>query len=74
MEVVERGEGRVVLRLVGFDHDEPLFCRRQSGGLHRALQAAGGSEPRVTHVRCALEGDAFCEWELAWKSGPVVSE
>jgi hypothetical protein len=37
-------------------------------------EAAGGSEPRVTHVRCALEGDAFCEWELTWKAGPVASD
>lgn len=66
MEVVEREEHRVVLRLVGFDHAEPLFCRRQTGGLHRAIQAAGGAAPVVRHVRCALEGDAFCEWELAW--------
>ena len=67
MEVVERGDGRVVLRLVGFDHGEPLFCRRQTGGLVRAIQAAGGASARVRHVRCALEGDAFCEWELRWE-------
>ena len=71
MRVVEQesvGEtgGRVVLRLVGFAHDSPLFCRRQSGGLMRALALAGGERPQVHHVRCALEGDAFCEWELRW--------
>jgi hypothetical protein len=64
----ERG-GRVVLRLVGFEHASPHFCRRQSGGLERALALAGGERPRVRHVRCTLEGDAFCEWELAW-TGP----
>lgn len=74
MEVVERGAERVVLRLVGFDHGEPLFCRRQTGGLHRALRAAGGADPRVTHVRCTTEGDAFCEWELTWSAGPVPTE
>lgn len=61
----ERG-GRVVLRLVGFDHGTPLFCRRQTGGLRQAVAIAGGERPRVRHVRCALEGDAFCEWELRW--------
>ena len=62
----ERG-GRVVLRLVGFAHESPVFCRRQTGGLERALSLAGGEKPRVRHVRCALEGDAFCEWDLRWE-------
>jgi hypothetical protein len=71
MRVVEQESvggtgGRVVLRLVGFGHDSPLFCRRQSGGLMRALALAGGERPQVRHVRCAIEGDAFCEWELRW--------
>jgi len=67
MHVVETEPGRAVLRLVGFDHDEPLFCRRQTGGLVRALAIAGGESPSATHVRCAVEGDAFCEWELRWR-------
>jgi hypothetical protein len=64
-EVGERG-GRVVLRLLGFDHGSRVFCRRQTGGLQRALAIAGGERPQVRHVRCGLEGDAFCEWELRW--------
>jgi hypothetical protein len=66
MEVVEQAAGRAVLRLVGFPHGSVLFCRRQTGGLQRALELAGGGAPRVRHVRCLTEGDAFCEWELAW--------
>lgn len=69
MEVVEQRDGRAVLRLVGFDESDRLFCRRQTGGLRRALELAGGEDTRVRHVRCALEGDAFCEWELAWRAG-----
>ena len=68
MQVVETEEGRAVLRLVGFDRPDPLFCRRQTGGLRRALTLAGGA-PTATarHVRCVSEGDAFCEWELRWR-------
>lgn len=66
MEPVESEPTRVVLRLSGFEHDEPMFCRRQSGGLRCAVALAGGLDARVQHVRCALEGDAFCEWELDW--------
>ena len=68
MEVVEEADDRAVLRLVGFDAEDrdQLFCRRQNGGLERALAIAGGKDPRVRHVRCALEGDAFCEWEGRW--------
>jgi predicted hydrocarbon binding protein len=62
----ERG-GRIVLRLVGFEHESRHFCRRQTGGLAKAVEIAGGERPRVRHVRCALEGDAFCEWELRWE-------
>lgn len=67
MEVVERQEGRAVLRLLDFDDDvDVLFCRRQTGGLRRALELAGGSQALARHVRCVTEGDAFCEWELTW--------
>jgi hypothetical protein len=66
MEVVEEGTGRAVLRLVGFDPGDRLFCRRQAGGLLRSVEMAGGRDAEVRHVRCALEGDAFCEWELRW--------
>jgi hypothetical protein len=67
MEVVEEAEEHAVLRLVGFDGADPLFCRRQTGGLRRALTEAGGQEPLASHVRCVVEGDAFCEWELRWR-------
>ena len=67
MTVVMEEPGRAVLRLVGFDAGISVFCRRQSGGLRCAISLAGGSEPSTRHVRCALEGDAFCEWELRWK-------
>ena len=66
MEVVESEPGRAVLRLVGFPGD-PVFCRRQTGGLLRAVELAGGVNSTVRHVRCSLEGDAFCEWELRWE-------
>lgn len=66
MDVVETEPGRAVLRLVGFPGD-PVFCRRQTGGLLRAIELAGGAAPSVRHVRCSVEGDAFCEWELRWE-------
>jgi len=66
MTVVEEEATRTVLRLVGFDPVTRAFCRRQTGGLHRAITLAGGQAAQVEHVRCLLEGDAFCEWELTW--------
>lgn len=45
---------------------DPLFCRRQTGGLPRAIDIAGGSRAQVRHVRCELLGDAFCEGALRW--------
>ncbi len=66
MEVVEAGTGLAVLRLVGFEHGNVLFCRRQTGGLRRALELAGGRQPTVRHVRCTEDGDGYCEWELRW--------
>lgn len=67
MDVVEDVPGRVVLRLVGFDPVTTIFCRRQTGGLRKAVALAGGEDARVRHVRCCIEGDAFCEWELSWQ-------
>lgn len=69
MQVVEREEGRAVLRLLDFEDVHPLFCRRQTGGLSRAVELAGGAGSRARHVRCVSEGDAFCEWELSWTEG-----
>lgn len=64
---VEHGAKSAVLRLVGFEPRTPVFCRRQVGGLSKAIDIAGGASSEVRHVRCSLEGDAFCEWSLAWK-------
>jgi hypothetical protein len=66
IEVVEHASGRAVLRLIGFEARTPLFCRRQTGGLSKAIELAGGNRPGTRHVRCVLEGDAYCEWELTW--------
>ena len=63
---VEEAAGRAVLRLIGFDPVTRLFCHRQTGGLRRAVELAGGESVRVRHVRCSIEGDAFCEWQLEW--------
>lgn|GEM_PF-608370 len=68
MEVVEDVPGRAVLRLVGFDPITRIFCQRQTGGLRRAIELAGGEAVRVRHVRCCIEEDAFCEWELHWQT------
>jgi hypothetical protein len=67
MTVVFEEPGHAVLRLVGFDSGTSVFCRRQTGGLRCAIALAGGGDASTRHVRCVLEGDAFCEWELRWK-------
>jgi len=64
--VPELSPGRAILRLLGFDTVTTLFCRRQTGGLRRAVELAGGRRVTSTHVRCVHEGDATCEWELCW--------
>lgn len=66
MSVVQEEPGSAVLRLVGFDPVHAVFCRRQVGGLACALELAGGVSPVVRHVRCTLQGDVFCEWEMHW--------
>lgn len=66
MEVVASRRGTAVLRLIGFDPGSRLFCRRQTGGLTEVVRAAGGTEIEARHVRCSLDGDAFCEWSLSW--------
>lgn len=67
MVLVEQSSGRAVVRLVGFEPGDPLFCRRLSGGWPAALKIAGGRSVQCVHSRCSLEGDLFCEWELRWK-------
>ncbi len=64
---VEVEKGRSILRLIGFEPVDPLFCRRQTGGLIRATELAGGKSVSGSHVRCEHEGDSYCEWELRWE-------
>jgi len=66
MQIVEQEPNRAVLRMVDFDEPDVLFCRRQTGGLRTAAELAGGRNVTVRHVRCANQGDAFCEWEIRW--------
>ena len=66
MVAVQVEAGRAVLRLVGFESRGVVFCQRQTGGLLKAAELAGGKSVRLQHVRCEHEGDAFCEWEVAW--------
>ena len=69
IKVVEQQKNQATLRLVGFEYGDrdQLFCRRQTGGLEQALSISGGKSARVRHVRCAVEGDAFCEWDVRWE-------
>lgn len=67
MRIVEESDDSAVLRLVDLDVMEPIFCRRQTGGLKRALELAGAERATVKHVRCTFDGDAFCEWQLQWR-------
>jgi hypothetical protein len=69
IEVVQSEGGSAIVRLVGFDPETPLFCRRQTGGLAQVVSLAGGQEIESAHVRCSLVGDAFCEWRLRWTAG-----
>lgn len=75
MEVIDSSGTGAMLRLLGFDPLTPLFCRRQTGGLREVVAMAGGAEIQCAHVRCALEGDAFCEWSLRWQTteGPRLA-
>ena len=66
----ERGSRRVeaeALEHVGLVHQAEDEPEAAAESLTAALAIAGGDDPVVRHVRCALEGDAFCEWELRWK-------
>lgn len=67
MVLVEQATARAVVRLVGFEPGDRLFCRRLSGGWLAALRIAGGKSVTCVHSRCNLEGDLFCEWELRWR-------
>jgi len=67
MVVVDHGPKRAVMRLVGFEPGDTLFCRRLTGGWLAALRIAGGKEVTAIHNRCSMDDDAFCEWELRWR-------
>lgn len=67
MKMIHVAAGHARARLVGFEAQDQLFCRRLTGGWEAAVMIAGGKDASVEHVRCTLEGDPFCEWEVRWK-------
>lgn len=67
IKVTARMAGRATVRLIGFEAGDQLFCRRLTGGWLAGIEIAGAREPMVTHARCVLEGDLFCEWDVRWK-------
>lgn len=67
MKITESMQGRAIARLIGFEPGDRLFCRRLTGGWEAAIAIAGGRNAQVTHARCVLEGDLFCEWDIRWK-------
>jgi hypothetical protein len=67
MKITERTPGRATARLVGFEPGDTLFCRRLTGGWGAAIEIAGGHDAVVSHPRCVMEGDLFCEWEVRWR-------
>lgn len=69
MVVLDHGANHAIVRLVGFEPADPLFCRRFTGGWTAALQITGGRDVVIRHLRCACEGDLFCEWTLRWAEG-----
>ena len=66
MVVLGHGPDNAMIRLVGFEPKDPLFCRRFTGGWTAALEITGGRDVAIRHLRCACEGDLFCEWTLRW--------
>lgn len=66
MVVLGHGTGHAMIRLVGFEPGDSLFCRRFTGGWNTALRITGGKDVMIRHLRCACEGDLFCEWLLRW--------
>jgi hypothetical protein len=69
MVVLDHGATHAIIRLVGFEPKDPLFCRRFTGGWTAALQITGGRDVVIRHLRCSCEGDLFCEWTLRWAEG-----
>ena len=67
IKVTARTPGRATVRLIGFEAGDQLFCRRLTGGWLAGIEIAGARDPMVTHARCVLEGDLFCEWDVRWK-------
>ena len=66
MVLIDHGPGHAIVRLVGFDPEDPLFCRRFTGAWDAAVRMNGGRDVTVRHLRCTCEGDMFCEWLLRW--------
>jgi len=67
MEIGERGDNSVAVRIVDFAEPAKPHCRRVQGWIEMALSLAGGVEPKVAETKCRCAGDEFCEFICSWK-------
>ncbi len=68
LNVVEKDDKRIVVRLTDFPYDNPDYCGvRLRGWFHAALEVSGCDITRSEHTTCACKGAPHCEWVFEWR-------
>jgi hypothetical protein len=68
LEIAEKGEKFVVLRLQDFPYKNSRYCsQRLTGWFHAPLELSGCEITESTHTACTSTGSPYCEWRIVWK-------
>ena len=66
MEIAEKGDKSVTLRILGFSSPARQHCLRVQGWMEMALRLSGGRNVRVFESKCRCAGGDCCEYKCGW--------
>jgi hypothetical protein len=66
LEIVEKGEGWLVARILDFPDTRRSLCQRITGFWEGCFDEGGKRETRVVEERCALDGGPCCVMRVTW--------
>jgi len=66
VETESRGEEAAVTRVLDFEMPHPVLCYGLLGWIEAAIEIWGGTQVKVSEVKCRCKGDPFCEFLSCW--------
>lgn len=67
LQVLTRGPGTAVLRILGFAQPDRVHCLAVAGWAERSIELSGGRSVVLEEPMCRVRGDEWCQLEATWE-------